>query len=150
MSRFSNILLATDLSECSARAARTAMHLARDWQAKLAVVHVYGFPKADDGLTAGRALHDWLAALHIGPVDPVVRAGAPAEQIITEARERGADLMVIGTHGQPAVGHFLMGSTAVKLVRLSPVPVLTVRSTGRSNDVLDRSSRTMFDRRVNP
>ena len=41
------------------------------------------------------------------------------------------DLIVVGTHGRTGLAHLLLGSVAEKLVRLSPVPVLTVPPTGR-------------------
>jgi nucleotide-binding universal stress UspA family protein len=43
------------------------------------------------------------------------------------AEERGADLIVMGTHGRTGLQHVLLGSVAEKVVRLAPCPVLTVR-----------------------
>jgi nucleotide-binding universal stress UspA family protein len=53
--------------------------------------------------------------------------GAPAQDILRWARRQRADLIVIGTHGRSALGRFFMGSVADRVVRLSPIPVLTVR-----------------------
>ena len=53
--------------------------------------------------------------------------GDPVTGILEAARAWGADLIVVGTHAQGAVEHFLAGSTAEKIVARSPVPVLTVR-----------------------
>ena len=57
-----------------------------------------------------------------------VRLGAPWEEILSVATERGADLVVVGTHGRRGFAHALMGSVAERVVRLSTIPVLTVRS----------------------
>ena len=53
--------------------------------------------------------------------------GSPAETIVRVARELGADLIVMGTHGRVGLQHALLGSVAEKVVRLAPCPVLTVR-----------------------
>jgi len=44
-----------------------------------------------------------------------------------EAKEFGADLIVIGNHGRNALGRALMGNTAEKVVRFAPCPVLVIR-----------------------
>ncbi|MEF2276804.1 universal stress protein [Deinococcus sp. YIM 134068] len=56
--------------------------------------------------------------------------GDPVTGILEAARAWGAELIVVGTHAQGAVEHFLVGSTAEKIVARSPVPVLTVRGPG--------------------
>jgi nucleotide-binding universal stress UspA family protein len=56
----------------------------------------------------------------------LVRDGLPAHEILSAVQEVGADLVILGTHGRAGVGRALMGSVAEKVVRLSPVPVLTV------------------------
>jgi nucleotide-binding universal stress UspA family protein len=48
--------------------------------------------------------------------------------IISQANEWPADLIVMGTHGRRGLNHLLMGSDAEAVIRTSPVPVLTVRS----------------------
>ncbi|MGH8644492.1 MAG: universal stress protein [Gammaproteobacteria bacterium] len=44
------------------------------------------------------------------------------------AKKRGADLIVIGTHGRAGFAHLLIGSVAERVVRISEVPVLSIRS----------------------
>jgi nucleotide-binding universal stress UspA family protein len=56
-----------------------------------------------------------------------VRSGNPYQEILREAEDNGADLIVVATHGHSGVEHMLFGSTADRLVRHSPVPVLTIR-----------------------
>ena len=55
-------------------------------------------------------------------------AGTAAKAIAEYARDRGMDLIVMGTHGRSGVAHVLMGSVAERVVRTAPCPVLTVRS----------------------
>ena len=53
--------------------------------------------------------------------------GAGFDSITSVARERGVDLIVITTHGYTGFKHVLMGSTAERVVRHAPCPVLVVR-----------------------
>lgn len=57
----------------------------------------------------------------------VVRTGKPFLEIINAAQEFNCDLIIIATHGHTGIEHILFGSTAEKVVRKSPIPVLTVR-----------------------
>ncbi len=57
----------------------------------------------------------------------VVKSGKPFVQIIETAREEDVDLIIISTHGHSGVEHILFGSTAEKVVRKAPCPVLTLR-----------------------
>jgi nucleotide-binding universal stress UspA family protein len=45
----------------------------------------------------------------------------------SQAKKIGADLILMGTQGRAGIEKMLMGSTAEKVVRSSPIPVLTVR-----------------------
>jgi len=64
----------------------------------------------------------------IETVATALRSGRPWEEILAAAREGNADLIVIGTHGRKGLPRALLGSVAEKVVRMSPVPVLTVRA----------------------
>jgi nucleotide-binding universal stress UspA family protein len=55
-----------------------------------------------------------------------VEIGDPRERILKFTKESGGDLLVIGTHGRRGIAHIVLGSVAEWLVRMSPVPVLTV------------------------
>ncbi|MFQ6111704.1 MAG: universal stress protein [Nitrospinota bacterium] len=57
----------------------------------------------------------------------ILSVGKPHEEIVRAAREEGADLIVMGTHGRHGLSHLLMGSVAERVVRIAPVPVFTVR-----------------------
>jgi nucleotide-binding universal stress UspA family protein len=57
----------------------------------------------------------------------VVRTGSPHQEILSEAEEKGVDLIVVATHGHSGVEHMLFGSTADRIVRHAKCPVLTIR-----------------------
>ena len=61
------------------------------------------------------------------PISGQLRRGVPWECVLETAKETKADLIVMGTHGRKGLARALMGSVAEKVVRLSPIPVLTVR-----------------------
>ena len=63
----------------------------------------------------------------------VLIEGTPSEEIIDYAEEADCDLVVMGTHGRGGIDRLLLGSVAERVVRTSPVPVLTVR-VGRQLD----------------
>jgi nucleotide-binding universal stress UspA family protein len=81
----------------------------------------------DPGDVARTEMQDLLRGQFQGTWDVEVAAGPPADTIVRLARERGADLIVMGTHGRTGLQHALLGSVAEKVVRLAPCPVLTVR-----------------------
>jgi nucleotide-binding universal stress UspA family protein len=53
--------------------------------------------------------------------------GAPAQEIVRVAEERGVDQIVMGTHGRGAMGTLFLGSVAQRVVHLAKVPVLLVK-----------------------
>ena len=57
-----------------------------------------------------------------------VRTGPPHTELLDYAAEHDIDLIVMGTHGRTGLNRFLLGSVTEKVVRLSDVPVLTVRA----------------------
>ncbi len=62
----------------------------------------------------------------------IVLSGDPATAVLRAADEFGADLIILGTHGRTGVKRLLLGSVAEKVLRESPVPVLTVRPGARA------------------
>jgi nucleotide-binding universal stress UspA family protein len=62
------------------------------------------------------------------PVEPAVREGDPAAEIVRAAEELPCSLTVIGTHGRTGLGRLLMGSVAEAVLRRAPCPVLTIRA----------------------
>lgn len=68
------------------------------------------------------------------PVETDVREGNPSTEIVEYATERGCDCIVMGTHGRAGIDRLLLGSVAERVVRSSPIPVVTmpVSRTGES------------------
>jgi nucleotide-binding universal stress UspA family protein len=81
----------------------------------------------DPGDVARTQMQDLIRGQFEGPCEVEVVGGNPADAIVRVAEERGADLIVMGTHGRTGLQHVLLGSVAEKVVRLAPCPVLTVR-----------------------
>jgi nucleotide-binding universal stress UspA family protein len=141
------ILVATDFSEPSDAALAYGRELARTFGASLTVLHiadniltraygVEGVVLADRDLqrdieTSAQRQVDALLFEEdrraLGAVGLVLTSNSPSAAIVTHARDTGADLIVMGTHGRGAVAHLLMGSVAERVVRTAPCPVLTVR-----------------------
>lgn len=134
------ILHPTDFSEQSDYAFRLACSLARDYGARLVVLHVAELPVAGgiDGMLILppaldlEPLREKLRQLR--PTDPKVRVehllveGATANEILRLGQEMECDLIVLGTHGRTGLGRLLMGSVAERVVRKARCPVLTVKT----------------------
>jgi universal stress protein A len=146
---FSKILLPTDFSDCSAEAARVARLLAERFGSRIVVLHVLDEPAALDPMFRGDVplellrsrmeqfaqenLDAFLASRFSGfeNFETMLTAGIPYREIIGKARDCAAGLIVIGTHGRTGVEHVIFGSTAERVVRSAPCPVLSVRMGGR-------------------
>ena len=57
----------------------------------------------------------------------IVEDMAPASGIVQTAREEGADLIVVGSHGRSGIARLMLGSVAARVVAESPLPVLVAR-----------------------
>lgn len=142
------ILVPTDFSEPSDRAVDCAIELARKLDASVTLVHAYEIPAYSfaDGAVVGsadlaarlsdgaqRTLDAAVAARkHAGvPVDGVLRQGIAWEEIDAVAKERKADLVVVGTHGRRGLARAVLGSVAEQVIRTCEVPVLTVHAGAR-------------------
>ena len=60
-------------------------------------------------------------------VDGLVHEGRPAEKIVQIAKEIGADMIIMGTHGREGLDRFFFGSVANEVVKTAACPVLTIR-----------------------
>lgn len=60
-------------------------------------------------------------------ITPLRATGKPFLEIVRTAEEQDIDLIVMGTHGRTGLSQMLIGSTAEKVVRMAPCPVLTVK-----------------------
>ena len=56
-----------------------------------------------------------------------VRVGSPAEEICTHAKEIGAEIIVLPSHGRTGLAHLLIGSVAERVARYATCPVLILR-----------------------
>jgi nucleotide-binding universal stress UspA family protein len=141
------VLVATDFGEAAEVALNYGRELARAFGARLDVLHVCDslaargiggdafvpdYTMLQDELEAGA--REQLAALLneedrtvLNATPVLLTSAAPALTITQYAKESGADLIVMGTHGRGAMAHLLMGSVAERVVRIAPCPVLTVR-----------------------
>ncbi|MBD3166480.1 hypothetical protein GF324_07770 [bacterium] len=149
--KVSHILYPTDFSETSARALDQAVVLAHRFNAKLTMLFVetpHGadphnpnkeFPPLDELFAylreqGDKRMDDADAPVVSGKIEleeQVVRDTSPAHGILSFADAYDVDMIVIGTHGRGQIAHFLLGSTAEKVVHGAKVPVLTV---GRGED----------------
>ncbi|EMA24685.1 universal stress protein [Haloarcula argentinensis] len=71
---------------------------------------------------------DRLSEMGVETVETAIAHGVPYRAILDAIEEADADLVIIGTHGRTGIDRYLLGSVAEKLVRTSPVPVMTVRA----------------------
>lgn len=133
------ILHPTDFSDASAHALKMASMLAKDYSARLILLHAieppiyYGelgvaFSAPDNERDV---IHDRVnmiaGSLAPATVESLVLDGVAAPEILRIATERHADLIVIGSHGRKGLGRVLMGSVAEEVARKAPCPVLIVR-----------------------
>ena len=132
-----SILVPTDFSPTSDAALRYAGQLALTFGAHLHLLHVPGrtgehmeadYPIEQFGAPVAR-LESFFAASELERLHPTyaIRVGTPAEEIAVYAESLGIDLIVMGTHGRTGLAHLFLGSMAEKVLRNSPIPVLTVR-----------------------
>ena len=148
MIRFQKILVPTDFSPASKQALPYACELAKLHSGEVMIVHVMELPHyptlfegtamvvppIDDTLRRQLKLQlETLAAeqssAHGCPCRPILREGPPTQELLDCAKDQGAELIVIATHGYTGLKHMLLGSTAEQVVRHACCPVLTVRAT---------------------
>ncbi len=148
---FKKILFCTDFSENSHWAFTYALDLAKNYKSKLLIFHVTPEPVHPEQLSIylpQEKLNE-LRVSHKKEIDRqlkinyltkmkgfknykvFLKEGEPFIEIIQTVKKESADLIVMGTHGRTGLDHVLFGSTAEKVVRKSPCPVLTVRLPGK-------------------
>jgi nucleotide-binding universal stress UspA family protein len=156
MKHFRKILATTDLSSESLSTVRYAVHLAKAQNASLVVLHVPSLPAAlytdafapidltalvEEMDRAARKQLDRLVKRYAKqvPIKALVRRGIVVQDTISAvAREVGASLIVMSTHGRKGVGHFLLGSVTERVLRDAPCPVLVVRPAHRAKAATSR------------
>jgi nucleotide-binding universal stress UspA family protein len=145
MKDLKSIVVATDFSPIAEHALDEALDLAARLGATVTLVHayeipVYGFPDgilvASSDVTAqlqSTAQKQLMRSIEARKdcgvaITPVLRMGAPWEEINTVAKESGAGLIVAGTHGRRGLSRALLGSVAERLIRTATLPVLVIHA----------------------
>jgi nucleotide-binding universal stress UspA family protein len=139
------ILFPTDFSEGSFHALPFAVDLSKHYNSKLYILHViYDVAKATNSHiphVSSDELYKEMSAWAQGEiesccieeirglpnVEKVVLKGIPYEEVIEFAEKQKIDMIVMGTYGRKGLERFLFGSTAERVVRRAPCPVMTVR-----------------------
>jgi nucleotide-binding universal stress UspA family protein len=139
------ILVPIDFSDDSRKALTYALRFAEQFGATITLLHVVepivypaesGFVPVEMQTMAASMQTDAktkLNALARQAIKPplsgeaLVRTGSPFHEIATLAKKLDMDLIIIGTHGYTGLKHLFLGSTAERVVRYAPCPVLTVR-----------------------
>lgn len=154
--KLKRILLPVDFSECSRKATTYAASLARQFNAEVLLLHVIEIaPHPPEMLIlesetlnaklrteTNRLLSEWRQEIpeRISTRVLLRNGTAPYREIVQAAHENNADLIVLGTHGRTGLAHLLIGSTAERVVRHAPCPVLVVRE--REHDFVEPKSKT--------
>jgi nucleotide-binding universal stress UspA family protein len=145
MVAFKEIIVPTDFSEHSLRALDYGVEIAEKFASQLKIVYVIEPMVQAADVAWSTVDFDQLNQAHREsaekqlkalmeervpkgiPVEAVIMFGKPFVEIVKQARADNTDLIVMATHGRGAISHILLGSTAEKVVRKAPCPVLTVK-----------------------
>jgi universal stress protein A len=139
------ILVPIDFSEMSKKAFQYALRFAEQFDCEITLIHVVerispmvGGPLAfetfpqpqDDSIAAKKELAALAARSRSNGTNSItstIRTGHPPNEITKAAKDLDMDLIVIATHGYASWRHLCIGSTAERVVRTAPCPVLVVR-----------------------
>ena len=145
MKPFDKILFANDFSENSEHAFDYALALAKQFDARLIIVHVINEPvdlrgfyvphisfeklekEIEEGAEKMMQKFCRTKAKDYANYETLIIAGIPYEEILRKANEEQVSIIVLGTQGRKGIDHFLFGSTAERVVRNAKCPVMTVR-----------------------
>lgn len=141
--KIKKVLVPIDFSDYSKSALKYAVNFSKLFNAEIILIYVVEPviypPDFSMGQIAMPSLNtEWderakdelekLAKSEINTsVKTILKTGKPFVEIIETAKEENIDLIIIATHGHTGVEHILFGSTAEKVVRKAPCPVLTLR-----------------------
>jgi universal stress protein A len=140
---FRKVLCPIDFSEHSLAALDLALRVVQQNDAKLYLLSIAPLPAGAVGFQPvpldpypyrEKERQQQLASLGRERIpaavsyETLVMSGDPAEQVLNTARGLDIDLIVIGTHGRKLLSHLVLGSVAERVVRESPLPVLTAHA----------------------
>lgn len=138
------ILFPTDISEGSAHAVPFVTDLTKHYGAKLYIIHVmYDVARATGWYVPHISMDELYRDIEANAVKEIekccvedlrgyknieykVLKGVPHEEILKFAEENAIDLIIMGTHSRKGLDRVIFGSTAERVVRHAPCPVLTV------------------------
>lgn len=149
------ILVPTDLSSLSFVALEYANSIAETYDAKVYLIYVCEnvpsqkkqkkFPQVVENFKEfKKKVREELKKIAIDKlnlveeVEVVILEGDPYKEILRFAVENNVGLIVVASHGRTGFSHLLMGSVAEKIVRYSPIPVLTVKPNEMTSSFLTR------------
>ncbi|NNL65450.1 MAG: universal stress protein [Myxococcales bacterium] len=144
------VLVAIDFSPFSERALLWAARAARGFGAPLVVLHVVHDPASEPGYyqraaggdeplqrieeAAAEMMTEFLDRIDrehpelLADADRRLVIGVPVTRILEVAADVGAELIVMGSHGRTGLSHLMLGSKALSVAQLSPVPVTIVKA----------------------
>ncbi len=144
MREIDKILFPVDLSDVSREIVPYVIMMAEQFKAELHLLFVARIFKYYDNIyvppvsitefegeivKGGKRRLDEFVKEHLGDCcvfEAKVIPGDPAEKIIEYVKSEGIDLVIMGTHGRKGMDRILFGSVAAHVVKMSPVPVMTV------------------------
>ncbi|GGI79487.1 universal stress protein A [Shewanella hanedai] len=142
--RTRQILCPTDFSETASHALRYAIEMANFYQVGLRLIHVVDQPLGAENYqilaitpaelaqsmedTAADQMRDLLAGLKSElPMETVIRRGSPIDEILADAIEFDAGMIVMASHGRSGLSHFLHTNVAEGVANKAKCPVLVVK-----------------------
>lgn len=156
-----NIICTTDLSEFSNQAIPLGVALAKEFDAKLHLCHVFHsdpYTSYEDVMVDTQEKIRRIATDYafeklkqmIGEVEvnwePLVTVGGVAEEIERITKEKCGDIVISATQGRSGVPRLIMGSVTGRLMRTLPCPLLSVQGTGK--DLVDQEKQDIRLRRI--
>ncbi len=139
---YKKILVPTDGSDVANNAAEHAINLAKALNSKIFAVYIIdisafmGIPTEafwqsirmileEEGKKAISFVENLAKEKNV-EFEGIIKEGSPGEEIVKIAKEKGVDLIVMGTSGRTGLDRFLLGSVAEKVIRTAPCPVMVV------------------------
>ena len=148
----STLLVAVDFTPYSEEALRFAAELAEQIEAKIIVLHVIHDPAEAPGFyapkgkkkkylftmedAANEMMDEFLTKMRkaypkLTPIlkaSPLLVVGTPVTRILEIAKKKKAKMIFVGSHGRTGLSYLLVGSKAERVVQLSPIPVVVVKT----------------------